>query len=543
MQLIDGRPVYSATDLVGFLACSHRLALERAALVGLVEKPIRNDPAIELMAKRGLEHEQRYLEELRAIGAARRRDRAGRLVADRHGERRCDAGARPRRETPAMRGGADVIYQATFFDGRWRGHADFLLRGRDGPSDLGAWSLRGRGHEARPPRQGGRRSSRSARTSSSSTRDPGRRAGAAVRRPRRQRAARRTVLRVEDYMAYYRRVKAEFEARGRLPGDDRVLPAGRHLPRARGALRRLPLERRTAGRSAARTTTCRSSPGSTSRQRRALKTRGVATPSRARGPAAADAAAARGRERRGARAGPRAGAHPGRGRGRRARSSGSCCDRARRATACSSPERGLLVLPEPSAERPVLRHRGRPVRARRRRGVPVRRPRARPRDDPAPTRRQPTFHEIWSRDDAGEVTRAAEKAAFERLDRPAHRPARTRDPATPRLPLRARTSGPRSGGSPSATATREDEVDRLLRGGVLVDLFRVVRQGIRASVESYSIKRLEPLYGLEREVDSKDAGSSIVAFETWLELAARRERRGRRGDPARDRGLQPRRRR
>ena len=46
-------------------------------------------------------------------------------------------------------------------------------------------------------------------------------------------------------------------------------------------------------------------------------------------------------------------------------------------------------------------------------------------------------------------------------------------------------------------ATREEEVDRLLRGRVLVDLYRVVRQGIRASVESYSIKRLEPLYGLD----------------------------------------------
>ena len=47
MQLIDGAPVYSATDLVGFLACSHRFALERAALAGMVKKPIRKDPAIE----------------------------------------------------------------------------------------------------------------------------------------------------------------------------------------------------------------------------------------------------------------------------------------------------------------------------------------------------------------------------------------------------------------------------------------------------------------------------------------------------------------
>ena len=39
----------------------------------------------------------------------------------------------------AMRAGADVIYQATFFDGRWRGHADFLVR-VEVPSDLGPWS-------------------------------------------------------------------------------------------------------------------------------------------------------------------------------------------------------------------------------------------------------------------------------------------------------------------------------------------------------------------------------------------------------------------
>ena len=36
---------------------------------------------------------------------------------------------------------------------------------------------------------------------------------------------------------------------------------------------------------------------------------------------------------------------------------------------------------------------------------------------------------------------------------------------------------------------------------------------LRASVESYSIKKMEPFYGFEREVDLRDAGSSIVAFE------------------------------
>ena len=83
-------------------------------------------------------------------------------------------------------------------------------------------------------------------------------------------------------------------------------------------------------------------------------------------------------------------------------------------------------------------------------------------------------------------------------------------------------------------------MDRLLREGVFVDLLRVVRQSLRASVESYSIKRLEPFYGFTREIDLRDAGSSIVAFEEWL--AARRRRAPGRVEPRSHRGLQPRRR-
>ena len=67
-------------------------------------------------------------------------------------------------------------------------------------------------------------------------------------------------------------------------------------------------------------------------------------------------------------------------------------------------------------------------------------------------------------------------------------------------------------------ATREEEVDRLLRGKVFVDLYRVVRQGLRASVESYSIKKMEPLYGFTRSVDLRNASSALANFEAWLEL-------------------------
>ena len=65
-------------------------------------------------------------------------------------------------------------------------------------------------------------------------------------------------------------------------------------------------------------------------------------------------------------------------------------------------------------------------------------------------------------------------------------------------------------------STCVDEVDELLRGEVLVDMLRAVRQGLRASVESYSIKKLEPLYDYQRDVDLRDANRALHTFQTLL---------------------------
>ena len=46
-------------------------------------------------------------------------------------------------------------------------------------------------------------------------------------------------------------------------------------------------------------------------------------------------------------------------------------------------------------------------------------------------------------------------------------------------------------------ATRETEVDRMLRARRFVDLYAVVRQALRASVERYSIKDLEQFLQLQ----------------------------------------------
>jgi predicted RecB family nuclease len=67
-------------------------------------------------------------------------------------------------------------------------------------------------------------------------------------------------------------------------------------------------------------------------------------------------------------------------------------------------------------------------------------------------------------------------------------------------------------------ATREVEVDQLLRAGRFVDLYAIVRHALRASVESYSIKRLEALFGYEREVPLQEANRTLARLQTCLEL-------------------------
>jgi uncharacterized protein len=68
-------------------------------------------------------------------------------------------------------------------------------------------------------------------------------------------------------------------------------------------------------------------------------------------------------------------------------------------------------------------------------------------------------------------------------------------------------------------ATREAEVDQLLRDGVLVDLLPIVRHGLRASVESYSLKELESLHGYTRATPLRDAARAMQLFGWWLETA------------------------
>ena len=496
MQTIDGRPVYAATDLVAYLACEHLTELERAAMAGLVKRPMRTDPELDIIRKRGFEHEQRYLTDLEADGRNVRRIELDGSIED-DGERLRAAAA----ETiEAMASGADVVYQATFFDGTWRGHADFLLR-VDDPARPSIW---GDYHYEVADTKLARHVKASAILQICSYIDQLERIQGV--RPQHLHVAlggsARAVetLRVDDYMAYYRSARERFLAAvadgtpAAFPPPDTYPEPVDHCEVCRWAAECA--ERRRADDHLSLVA------GISARQRRALSERGIGTleslgdlalPMESKLEGTSAAALTRVREQARIQL-----------EGRR---EGRLKYELLRPEAGEpyEAERGLASLPRPSTGDLFLDLEGDPYAF----------------EDGLDylfgvLETDDTFHAFWSRDASGEFSLDGERAAFERLidfvmARLAADPTMHVYHYAPYEPTAMKRLMGRYG-------TREAEVDRLLREGVLVDLLRAVRQSLRASVESYSIKKMEAFYGFEREIDLRDAGSSIVAFETWLEL-------------------------
>ncbi len=501
MQRLDGQPVFSATDLVGFLACGHLTALELAGAERLVARPIRPDPELDLIQQRGLQHEHRYLAELEAAGR-----RVTSIAPDDSIEDRAERLRRAAAQTAeAIRRGDDVIYQATFFDGRWLGLADFLLR-VEVPSLLGSYS-----YEVADTKLA-RHTKASALLQICSyveqlTVLQGLQPewmhvalGGSTRAVERHRVA--------DYMAYYRQAKRLFEQHvaattPAYPPLETYPDPVEHCDVCRWS--ELCTARRRADDDLSRVA------GISGRQRDALRAREVPT---RRGLAGLHLPLDPPLERTSAPSLARVHLQA------RLQVLGEDEDRAlyepitpaRLPDGSLQPNRGLFSLPEPSPGDLFFDIEGDPYAF----------------DDgveylfgvlePSVTDADgnPTFHAFWARDDDGQVTLDAEKRAFEELmdffiERLERDPGLHIYHYAPYEPTALGRLMGRHG-------TREAQVDRLLRGDILVDLYRTVRQGIRASVESYSIKKLEPLYGFTREIAMKDAGSSIVAFEAWLQV-------------------------
>ena len=340
-------------------------------MAGLVERPIRLDPEIDLIAKRGLEHEARYLAGLEAGRAARHADRPGRSRCP--GRRApgpaAAAAADDGAGDPARRRRRSTRPRSSTAGGSgWRTSCS----GSSGRAPSGEWS-----YEVVDTKLA-RHVKASALLQICSyveqlTADPGRRAGVDARRPGRQRA---------DGGAAPRRGLHGLlpDGQGRVRGPRRGPTAGTRPRRTRRAA--------TYPEPVEHCDVCRWSlvcqarrradddlslvAGAPTRLRRALKGAGVATrrglaalelplPEPLDGVGAAALATARDQaaiQVRGQDAGrtiyellP-----PSRLRGRGARAEPRPDEPARAA-----------------AGRPLLRHRGRPVRAGRRRRLPVRR--------------------------------------------------------------------------------------------------------------------------------------------------------------------------
>jgi predicted RecB family nuclease len=116
LRIHNGGLIFSATDLVNFLGCRHATFLDRRHL----DQPMplgEEDPLLVLLQQKGIAHEQRYLEKLKAEGLEILEIAAEGPQADRH-----------EATIQAMRAGAEVVYQGALAAGQWQGYADFLVK-------------------------------------------------------------------------------------------------------------------------------------------------------------------------------------------------------------------------------------------------------------------------------------------------------------------------------------------------------------------------------------------------------------------------------
>ncbi|GJQ60898.1 MAG: TM0106 family RecB-like putative nuclease [Candidatus Scalindua sp. AMX11] len=128
MKIVKGVPQFSASDLVNYLSCNHSSMLDIQVANGNLKKPSNYDPLLEILRERGQLHEAAFIEHLKAqdkhIVHIEGVDINDKAVED---------------TLNAMKGGAEIIVQAALCDGQWVGRAD-ILRKIDIPSSLGDWS-------------------------------------------------------------------------------------------------------------------------------------------------------------------------------------------------------------------------------------------------------------------------------------------------------------------------------------------------------------------------------------------------------------------
>jgi uncharacterized protein len=129
MRKFNNNLLHSASDLNAYLGCAHSVSLTLQKLLDPDCLPDRaaDDAEALLVAEAGNEHERKYLEQLK------NQTMVVEIPSDGLLEERAAA------TIDAMRRGVPIIYQAAFLNGPWHGFADFLRR-VDEPSRLNGWS-------------------------------------------------------------------------------------------------------------------------------------------------------------------------------------------------------------------------------------------------------------------------------------------------------------------------------------------------------------------------------------------------------------------
>ncbi len=469
--------MFSATDVANFLACHHTATLGLAESRKEIKRPFFSDPSIDLLQRLGLEHERRYLQYLT--------DKEGRSVTQIDLDAPWEQAIAQTIE--ALRQGSPAVYQATLMNGPWRGRADFLVR-VETPSCLGSWSYEvvdtklARSTKAGAVVQLCVYSDLLAEIQTVEPRSMHVVLGGDVKAEQ---------FSVQRYIAYYRRIRRDYETDWKAnsitypeptlhcdvcswyPLCDKRRHDDDHLSLVAGISqnqRKVLIERKI--------TTM-------------VSLANLALPPTPPIDRIGKAALVRIHEQ--------------------ARLQIKGREESRTYYELLEPVesgKGLTVLPPPSLRDVFLDLESNPYVL----------------DQGLEyligfltfsQESEPKYEALWS------FNRAEEKKAFETfianmMDRWQDDPSMHIYHYAPYEPTALKRLAGRHG-------TCVDELDELLRAEIFVDLFRVVRQGLRASVESYSIKRLEPLYGFTRDVPLRVANVALQSYEAAMALGDERK--------------------
>lgn len=473
MQKIGSNLHFSASDIVGHLNCRYLTDLDLKVADGTLAKPkVRIDPALDALAERGKQHEAGFVDHLRT-------DAVSVTLIDGVGiDPKAIAATRD-----AMARGDAVIVQAALEDGSWNGRAD-VLRRVEMPSGLGAWSYQVTDTKLARETKGNtvlQLSLYSDLLAAMQGRTPD---AAYVVSPGNGYTA--EAYRTADYAAFYRRVRRSLEQFAESPESTAYPDPIEHCDVCRwrdhcDAKRRADDHMSLVA-------------GISKTQIGELVRRGVETSAAlAAVPVPLPWRPDRGAAQSYVKVREQA----------RIQVEGRAKGQLLHEVLPLVAEFGLFRLPAPSGGDIFFDFEGDPFVD----GGGL----------------EFLFGYIYAADDGGETyvgdwvtTRQEERSAFERfIDFVTARQKKYPDlhiyhyaPYEPAALKRLM----------GRYATREDAVDNLLRAGVFVDLYAVVRQSIRASVESYSIKKLEPLYKFVRQVALIDVGGAMARVQACLEL-------------------------